>query len=425
MFKSAYRQRLASDLARWQADGVITPAAGDAIRAALPPAPKSVNIPTVVGIVGGILIAAAFLAFVAANWSGIARPARFAVLLAGIVGAYGIGAWFDRSNRPHLADIGATVGSIVFGASIALVGQMYHLAEDFAGGMMLWSAGSLVAAILTGSRGALAVALAAGCVWSGMRAEEAGAVPHVPFVAFWLVGAVLAVTWNSPVARHLVGVAALGWLLTIFIGTIDRASGNPVSPIVGSVALLFGGGLALSNLASGALRALGGTMSTYAAFGLALVLAPVGIGDYVARARVAPDWALACGFAGVLLAFGVAVAVRRPGHAFAGLALVFAMAVATGWVSAASLAQPWTQPWTTYALALVSMLCLVVSGMLDDVRPRLVAGWVGLGLMIAGITWAVKGSLLRRAAFLAGAGIAAVALAALLSRLVPKEEDGR
>jgi hypothetical protein len=51
-----------------------------------------------------------------------------------------------------------------------------------------------------------------------------------------------------------------------------------------------------------------------------------------------------------------------------------------------------------------------------------VAGWLGLGLMIAGITWAVEGSLLRRAVFLAVSGAAAVALAALLSRLVPKEE---
>ena len=226
MFESAYRQRLASDLARWQSDGVITSATGDAIRTALPPMPRAVNIPTVVGIVGGLLIAAAFLAFVAANWTEIARPARFAILIAGIVGSYGIGAFFDRSSRPYLADISATVGSIVFGASIALVGQMYHLAEDFAAGMMLWSAVSLLAAILTGSRGALAVALAAGCFWSGTRVTELGDAPHVPFVAFWFAGAVLAVIWNSPVARHLVGAAALGWLLTIFIGT-TRQTDNP------------------------------------------------------------------------------------------------------------------------------------------------------------------------------------------------------
>jgi uncharacterized membrane protein len=420
MFESAYRQRLAADLARWQADGVITPTTGEAIRAALPPMPRAVNVPTVIGIVGGLLIAAAFLAFVAANWTEIARPARFAILLAGIAGSYGIGAFFDRSNRPYLADISATVGSIVFGASIALVGQMYHLAGDFAGGIMLWSAGSLLAAILTGSRGALAVALAAGCLWSGMRVEEVGAVPHVPFVAFWLIGALLAVIWNSPVASHLVGAAALGWLVTIFIGT-TRLTDNPIPLVVGSVALLLGGGLTLSTLAAGALRALGITLSTYAAFALAFVLAPVGIEDYVKRILVPPAWALFCGFAGIFLAFGVAVAGRRPGHAFAGLALVFAMIVATGWAGAAGVAQPWI----TYAMALASMLCLVVSGMLDDVRPRLVAGWIGLGLMIAGITWAVKGSLLQRAVFLAASGVAAVVTAVLLSRLVPKEEEAR
>jgi hypothetical protein len=50
-----------------------------------------------------------------------------------------------------------------------------------------------------------------------------------------------------------------------------------------------------------------------------------------------------------------------------------------------------------------------------------VAGWIGLAAVIAAITWAVKGSLLRRAAFLAAAGIVAVGLASVLGRLVRKE----
>jgi len=418
MFEAAYRQRLAADLARWQADGVITEAAGDAIRAALPPAPKGVNIPTVIGILGGILIAAAFLAFVAANWTEIARPLRFAILLAGIAGAYGIGAWFDRGGRPYLADISATVGSIVFGASIALVGQMYHLSDDFAAGMMLWSAGALVAALLTGSRGALAVALAAGCVWSGMRVIDAGDVPHMPFLAFWLVGAALAVIWNSPVARHLVGVAALGWLLTIFLGIIDHHLINPVLQTAGWTTVLLGAGLIVAELKSVPLRALGLTLSTYGSFALALVMAPTGFDDYLPRAPVAPDSGLIAGLAADVVLLALALARRRPGLAFAWLAQLVAVIVAAGWAGVATL----PQPWTAYALALASMLCLVVSGMLDDVRPRIVAGWLGLGLMIAGITWAVRGSLLRRAVFLAVAGASAVVLAALLSRLVPKEE---
>src|SRR5689334_14206639 len=168
MLDRAYRQRLEADLARWEANGVITPVVVGAIRGALPPLSPGINIPVVVGMVGGLLIAAAFLAFVAAHWSEIARLARFALLIAGIIAASGLGAWFARAGRTVLADLCASVGAIIFGAAIALIGQMYHLGEDFAGGMLLWAIGALTAAALTGSRGALAVALTAASFWSDM-----------------------------------------------------------------------------------------------------------------------------------------------------------------------------------------------------------------------------------------------------------------
>src|SRR6266852_8503757 len=195
MFERAYRQRLEADVARWQAENVITPAIGETIRNSLPPLGAGINIPVVVGIVGGLLIAAAFLAFVAANWMEIARALRFAILLTGIAVAYGIGAAFARSGRSVLADLAASVGAIIFGAAIALVGQMYHLGDDFAAGMLLWAAGALAAAALTGSRGALAVALASGVVWTSDRV--AADLPHLPFVPFWMLAAVLALAWNS------------------------------------------------------------------------------------------------------------------------------------------------------------------------------------------------------------------------------------
>jgi hypothetical protein len=78
------------------------------------------------------------------------------------------------------------------------------------------------------------------------------------------------------------------------------------------------------------------------------------------------------------------------------------------------------EPWLAYAVLLGGMLCLVVSGMLDGNRPRIVAGWLGIAGVIAGITWAVRGSLLRRSAFLAAAGVVATAMAALLNRLLPR-----
>jgi len=412
MFERAYRQRLEADVARWQAEGVITPATGEAIRNSLPPLGAGINIPVVVGIVGGLLIAAAFLAFVAANWTEITRLLRFAILLAGIAVAYGVGAAFAHAGRPVLADLAASVGAIIFGAAIALVGQMYHLGDDFAAGLLLWAAGALEAAALTGSRGALAVALAAGSLWSGTRVFDAGD-PHLLFVPFWALSAILALAWNSRVAAHLVTLAALAWWCTAAFG-LTR---NPFI-IADGAALLLGGGLFLAHSHSplASLRSFGVTLSVYGAFALAAlaalaVLAPLTSGD-----ADSPAWAAGCGLAGMVLAFSVAAIGRRAGPIFAGISIALVLAIANRLVRPAM-----GEPWLAYAIVLVAMLCLVVSGMLDGARARTVAGWLGLAAAIASITWAVKGSLLSRSIFLGAAGAAAIALAMLLGRMLPKE----
>ena len=82
------------------------------------------------------------------------------------------------------------------------------------------------------------------------------------------------------------------------------------------------------------------------------------------------------------------------------------------------------EPWLMYALCLCAMVSLAVSGMLDDARPRIVAGWLGIAGVIAAITWGVKGlALLRRSVFLAVAGAVAVVLAIVLNRLLPRTKQ--
>jgi uncharacterized membrane protein len=416
MSERAYRQRLESDLARWEADGVITATGAASIRATFKPLPEGVTIATVVGIVGGLLIAAAFLAFIAANWTEVARPARFAILVAGIVAAYGVGTWFDRAGRSILADLAVGVGSIIFGAAIALTGQMYHLGGDFAAGIMLWAIGALAAAVLTGSRAALAVALVTACIWNGMRVFESFEI-HLPFVAFWLIAAGLAVAWNAAVARHLVALAAIVWLVHTGIAVEDGRIADPVLAVMAGASLLMGAGLALASRGPESLRAFGLTLSTYASFALAFALAVSITNVFGVSARIRPSAVLAGGAVGAVLAIVAAGVGRHVGSALAGVAIGLALAVAVGGPRPSD----GIELWMAYAVGLASMLCLVVSGMLDEVRPRVVAGWIGLGLAIAAITWAVRGSLLHRAVFLAVAGIIAVALASALGRLFRKE----
>lgn len=416
MFETAYRQRLDTDLATWQRDGIITPSVGEAIRAKLGPVPQGVNIPTVVAIVGALLIAAAFLAFVAANWTAIARPARFVVLLAGIAISYALAAWFDRDGRKYLADVCATVGCIVFGAAIALTGQMYHLSGDFSAGVMLWAGGALLAAFLTGSRGALAVALAVGCLWSGMRMFDAAEVPHLPFIVFWLIGAGLAVTWNAPSARHLVAVAGVAWWAMIAISHTSIFRLEPLTIGIAGSTFMFGLGLALASYGPENSRSLGKTLSSYAVlFFVVIVALIILISEPKDPTRA---WVIPIAVAGLLLAVLAAAAGRSVGALIAAVAIAIGLAVATG-LAGPMKAQ--NDPWLGYALSLIAMLCLVVSGMLDNVRPRVVAGWIGLAVVIALITWSLRGSLINRAVFLAVAGLVAVGVANAIGRLMPKE----
>lgn len=414
MFDRAYRQRLETDLARWEADGVVAPAEIAAIRAALPPLAPGITIAVVIAIVGGLLIAAAFLAFVAAHWIELARLLRVAMLLAGCLIAYGLGGWFARDGRSVIADLCAGVGAIIFGASIALIGQMYHLGEDFAGGMLLWAMGALAAAALTGSRGALAVALVAASIWSNTRLFELRD-PHAAFAIFWLLAAGLALAWNSRAAAHLVAVAALPWWFTAAF----QSGIEPALVLADGAALLFGTGLLLAATPWRRTSAAGTVLSAYGAIALAIAatVEVVTFNDilYLRTTLDQAPWAIACGVAGLIFALGAAATTRRPGSAFASGAIALVLAATVTWTS-----RQGGEAWLGYALQLCAMLCLVVSGMLDDIRPRIVAGWIGIAGVIAGITWAVKGSLLGRSLFLAIAGGAAVGLSTALNRWMPR-----
>jgi uncharacterized membrane protein len=370
----------------------------------------------VIAIVGGLLIAAAFLAFVAAHWTELARLLRLAILLAGIVGAHGLGAWLARADRPVLADLCAGVGSIIFGAGIALVGQMYHLGGDFAGAMLLWAIGALAAAALTGSRGALAVALVVASIWTNMRAFEIRDVPHFSFVVIWLLAGGLALAWNSRVAAHLVALAALPWWIAVAL----QVGLDPSFVLGDGAALLFGAGLALAVAPWQRVSSAGAVLSIYGAFLLAgvAILEVITANDFFriqVGAASQPLWATLWGVAGAIFAFAVAAATRRADAMFSGLAIGLVLLAAALWTP-----PQMGEPWRAYAVELCAMLCLVVCGTLDGASPRIVAGWLGIAGVIAAITWAVKGSLLYRSMFLAVAGAIAVALSLLLNRLSPR-----
>ena len=113
------------------ASGLIDDAAGAAIlRDAEAHERRSISFGSILAVMAALLLGAAILIFVAANWEAIPRLTRVGALFAIIAAGYIGGAALKLYDHAAIGEALWLVAAAAFGAAIALIGQMYHLAGD-------------------------------------------------------------------------------------------------------------------------------------------------------------------------------------------------------------------------------------------------------------------------------------------------------
>ena len=184
------RERLDAELARWTEAGLLPADAAERIRAfeAAREEPGRLSWPVLVAIgFGAVLLAAALLLFVEANWDELAPASRFALVLA-LVGVFHVAGAFVAERFHALSTALHAVGTTALGAGIFLSGQIFHLQEHWPGGFMLWALGA----------------------WLGLWLQRGW--PQLAFAAvltpLWLAG-----EWLEAVHFEAVRAAAAGMLL--------------------------------------------------------------------------------------------------------------------------------------------------------------------------------------------------------------------
>ena len=252
------RRRLVEDLARWRSAGWVT-AEGEAhIRQDLLERRSGASLPTVLGILGVVLLGFAAMSFVAANWQDMPRLVRLAIIFAGLAGAYAAAAGLFARGMENFAHAAILLGIAVFGAGIMLIAQMYHIEGHPPDAVLLWAMGGLAAGILLRSNPALAAATVLFGVWScwellggsvfgiygreGLRAVHWALLPAAAAVA---VGFALNRWWPGV---HLVGALLTGWLILqgyLFHGDL----GHVVVALTGAAVVL--GALYVSRASKG------------------------------------------------------------------------------------------------------------------------------------------------------------------------------
>lgn len=233
-----YATRIKRDIARWVDAGFIDGETARTLSSDIDSNRRGVSFGAVLTIMAAALFAAAILLIVAANWEVIPRLVRVAVLFAAIFGFYVGGALLKLRGRDNFAEAAWVLAATSFGASIALIGQMYHLSGDEKQAILVWCAGTaFAAAVLRSNQLTVGAALLA-IAWLLMWTFDSWRWMSDTTLAYLALAAALYALsfWTrSAAARHVLVLSLSLFAMIHYIGHEDF--NGPLLLLVFAVAL--------------------------------------------------------------------------------------------------------------------------------------------------------------------------------------------
>jgi len=134
-------------------------------------------------VLGSLLIGAGVILLFAHNWDELDRPTRAVLSFCPVVmGAILSFTALARNGGVALRESAGIFHSLAVGASIALIGQTYHLPSDTPAFLLTWALLVFPLIFLLRSTGAYLIYLALACGWCGVAQETYGQA-----AGFWLL----------------------------------------------------------------------------------------------------------------------------------------------------------------------------------------------------------------------------------------------
>jgi uncharacterized membrane protein len=151
-------------LDHWRKTGLLSAEQADALRADLEAHERrhsSGRAVTIFATIGAVLVGLGVILFVASNWASMGPVARVLVLSAGYAAA-AIGAvWAGTRGLPKVANSVWAIVTLLLGANIFLIAQIFHHSLTYWQGPLLWMVGAVAMGYARQSpaQGAIAVPL--------------------------------------------------------------------------------------------------------------------------------------------------------------------------------------------------------------------------------------------------------------------------
>jgi uncharacterized membrane protein len=405
-------QWLRREVAQWRAEGVVDEALAQRILARYPAAAERNWGRVVFSAIGAVLVGLGVILFFAYNWQDLPKAAKLALVFGALALAHGSAAAIARradAGRGLTEGLHA-LGTMLFGAGIWLVAQIYHIDEHYPNAFLVWSLGALALAWAMPSIVQAMLALFLVAFWAGVELLDFHTPVHgAPLLA---VLGVLPLAWwrRSP---SLLFTA----LVVLFLVTALAVAGDHAKAVLPLLVLMaasaFAGGAAAPAgafpAAAGPLRAVG----LLVVLGSSYLLSFKDMGDLLRKLDFSkPVLAVYFGAAGIALVAAVVVLARgkperldRYARWQLGLLAVALAVVLAGIFAPSARGGSWPVALLFNGVVLGYAALLILEGS-EHLRPRLVGAGCLLFAMVAVGRYAdLFTSLLVRAAVFVALGV--------------------
>lgn len=126
---------------------------------------------TVISIMGSLLVGIGIILFIASNWGMIPKWGKLFIIFASLFSSYALGYFlrYERKNYPKVGGALIFLGTLIFGAAIFLIAQIYNISVHYPNGPLMWAIGVLPLAYLLRFKTILFLVLADLVVWLPME----------------------------------------------------------------------------------------------------------------------------------------------------------------------------------------------------------------------------------------------------------------
>lgn len=428
---SKHRQWLSQEVAQWRAEGLVDEALAQRILARYPAAPERNWSRIIFSAIGAVLIGLGVILFFAYNWRDLPKAAKLGLVLGALVLAHGSAMGLARRSAASHGLIEGlhALGTMLFGAGIWLVAQIYHIDEHYPDAFLVWSLAAMVLAWAMPSIVQAMLALFLVTFWAGVELFAFNTPVHgAPLLA--VLGVLPLAWWRRSPALLFTALVVLFLVTAFAITGVQPKALVPLLFVMAAAA--FVGGTASPGTgfpgASGPLRSVGLSVVILCSY----LLSFKDMGGLLRRLDFSmPELALYFGIALAALAAGIVVRVRgKPAVAdryanwqlallAAGLAIVLA-----GTVVPLAKGGSWPIALLFNGIVLGYAALLILEGS-EQLRPKLVgAGCLVFALIAVGRYVDLFTSLLLRAAVFVAIGVVLFLVANFYSRSRRRAQGG-